>query len=86
MALLRDDTKGIKHQKFIIELNSGKTILVSHNIDLAPRINTLKKGDKVEFYGEYEWNSKRGIIHWSHHDPRGKHVDGWLRHKGISYK
>jgi len=86
VVLLRDDTKGIKHQKFIIELNSGQTILVSHNIDLAPRINTLKKGDKIEFYGEYEWNPKGGILHWTHHDPRGKHIDGWLRHEGITYK
>jgi hypothetical protein len=84
--LLPDDNVGSKHQKFILELATGQTILVAHNIDLAPRIDTLTKGDTVEFFGEYEWNDKGGVVHWTHHDPRGKHADGWLRHKGKTYQ
>ena len=83
---LADDTKGNQHQKFILKLSSGQTLLISHNIDLAPRINTLHKGDTVEFYGEYEWNAKGGVVHWTHRDPRGLHVDGWLKHKGATYQ
>ena len=83
---LPDDLDGRKHQKFILKLSSGQTLLISHNIDLAPRINSLRKGDTISFYGEYEWNSKGGVIHWTHHDPRGKHVGGWLKHNGATYQ
>ena len=83
---LADDTNGSRHQKFILKLSSGQTLLVSHNIDLAPRINSLQKGDTVNFYGEYEWNSKGGVIHWTHHDPKGNHVSGWLKHNGVTYQ
>lgn len=58
---LPDDTSGSQHQKFILELSSGQTVLISHNIDVAPRINSLREGDTVEFYGEYEWNSNGGV-------------------------
>lgn len=61
-------------------------MLIAHNIDLAPRINAIKVGDEVEFYGEYEWNSKGGLIHWTHTDPKGYHVDGWLKHAGKTYQ
>jgi hypothetical protein len=84
--ILADDNDGSRHQKFILLLATHETVLVSHNIDLAPRIETLKVGDRVDFYGEYEWNPKGGVIHWTHRDPRGNHVDGWLKHNGITYQ
>ncbi|ANU38244.1 DUF3465 domain-containing protein [Vibrio scophthalmi] len=85
IRLLPDDNHGSRHQKFIIKLSNKQTLLVSHNIDLAPRISNLSKGDFVEFYGEYEWNRKGGVIHWTHKDPRNKHSHGWLKHQGRTY-
>ncbi len=85
-AILRDDLQGSRHQKFILGLPSGGTLLISHNIDLAPRIDTLKKGDTVGFFGEYEWNEKGGVVHWTHHDPAERHVGGWLKHNGRVYR
>jgi hypothetical protein len=85
IRLLPDDLKDSRHQRFILKLSSGQTVLISHNIDLAPRINALKENDKVEFYGEYEWNAKGGVIHWTHYDPEGRHPNGWLKHHGVTY-
>ena len=84
--ILPDDSDGSRHQRFILKLPSGQTLLVAHNIDLAPRIASLRQGDSVEFNGEYEWNSKGGIIHWTHHDPEGRHAAGWLKHYGNTYE
>jgi hypothetical protein len=84
--LFPDDTHGNRHQKFLLKLSSGQTLLISHNISLAPRINSLKKGDMVSFYGEYEWNANGGVVHWTHRDPRGKHIGGWLKHNGTIFQ
>ena len=86
VKLLADDLKGSQHQRFLLEMPSGQTVLVAHNIDLAPKIDTLKVGDRVEFNGEYEWNDKGGVIHWTHHDPKGRHEWGWLKHAGELYR
>lgn len=86
VKVLRDDTDGSRHQRFIVELASGQTVLISHNIDLAPRVEGLRAGDEVTFFGEYEWNPQGGVIHWTHHDPAGRHVDGWIRHRGKTYR
>ena len=84
--LLSDDNDGSRHQRFILELASGQTLLISHNIDLAPRVVGLLKGDVVSFYGEYDWNDKGGVIHWTHHDPRKRHPAGWIKHDGRVYQ
>jgi len=84
--LLADDDDGSRHQRFIIELNSGQTLLIAHNVDIAPRLDGLQVGDKVSFYGEYVYSDKGGTIHWTHHDPQGQHVAGWLEWNGQRYQ
>ncbi len=86
IRVLRDDNVGSSHQKFILKLESRQTLLVAHNIDLAPRVANLNVGDRIEFNGEYEWNSKGGVLHWTHHDPQGRHEGGWLKHNGRTYQ
>ncbi|MEB3753996.1 DUF3465 domain-containing protein [Acinetobacter sp. MD2(2019)] len=85
-AILADDNEGFRHQKFILSLENGISVLVAHNIDLAPQIKHLEKGDVVEFNGEYEYNPKGGVTHWTHRDPKGNHANGWLKHNGQIYQ
>lgn len=84
--VLSDDSNGDRHQRFIVRLPWGQTVLVAHNIDLAPRVAQLSVGDRVDFFGEYEWNAQGGVIHWTHRDPAGRHVAGWIRHDGALYQ
>jgi Protein of unknown function (DUF3465) len=86
VRVLGDDNDGSRHQRFIVELPSGQTVLISHNIDLAPRVSSLAAGDRVQFYGEYEWNNKGGVVHWTHHDPAGRHPDGWVRRERETFE
>lgn len=88
VAVLPDDNQGSRHQRMIVALSDthDHTILIAHNIDLAPNVPDVKKGDMLVFYGEYEYNDKGGVIHWTHHDPAGRHQDGWIQKNGIQYK
>lgn len=83
--VLRDDLSGDRHQRFVLRLASGQTLLVSHNVDLAPRV-PVAPGDSVEFSGEYVWKAEGGVVHWTHRDPEGLRPGGWLRHRGELYR
>lgn len=82
---LKDDTKGSQHQKFLIKLAPDITLLVAHNIDLAPRA-PVQQGDKIKIRGRYEWNNRGGVLHWTHHDPKGRKEGGWIYAKGKYFK
>ncbi len=84
--ILADDNKGSRHQRFLVKMANGKTLLFAHNVDLAPRLDTLQVGDAVTFRGEYVYNPKGGVIHWTHHNPQGTREAGWLKHKDKIYQ
>jgi hypothetical protein len=84
--MLADDDEGSRHQRFIVRLDSGQSLLGAHNIDVAPRVDDLGVGDNVAFKGVYEWSEQGGTIHWTHHDPDGEHAAGWLRHGAKMYQ
>jgi len=83
---LSDDNEGSRHQRFLVALPSGNTILVAHNIDLAERVPDLQPGATIELYGEYIWNDRGGVMHWTHHDPSGRHVAGWIKYHNRLYQ
>lgn len=84
--LLSDDREGSPHQRFIIGTPSGLTVLVAHNLDLAPRLEGLAAGEQVIVYGEYEWNEQGGVMHWTHDDPAGLHETGYVEWRGRRYQ
>ena len=84
--VLGDDNDGSRHQRFIVRVSADQTVLIAHNIDLAQRVADLSEGDRIEFFGEYEWNNKGGVVHWTHHDPANRHIGGWIKHNGKTYQ
>ena len=84
--ILPDNFEGSHHQRFIVKLANGQTLLIVHNIDVAPRINDLKVGGQVYFRGEYQWNDRGGMVHKTHHDPSGRAIGGWIEHNGKRYE
>jgi hypothetical protein len=86
VRVLGDDLEGERHQRFIVRLGSGQTLLIAHNIDVAARVEDLRAGDRVSFRGVYEWTEEGGTVHWTHADPGGEHAPGWIRHGGRTYE
>lgn len=86
VKVLKDDTKGLQHQKFLLKVSDNITILIAHNIDLAARVEDIHEGDLISFKGEYIYTPKGGTVHWTHKDPRGNHQAGWLKHNGKTYE
>jgi len=54
-------------------------------VALAPRV-PLWAGGAVTVRGEYEWNERGSVLHWTHHDPDGRHDPGWIEHAGERYQ
>ena len=82
---LKDDLVGSRHQKFLIKIADDFTLLISHNIDLAPRV-PIHQGSPDSVSGLYEWNNRGGLIHWTHRDPKGNKKGGWIKVKGKKYR
>lgn len=78
---LRDDLEGDRHQRFLIRLPSERKLLVAHNIDLAERV-AVAAGDPIRLRGQFEWNERGGVLHWTHRAPRGDHPGGWIEVRG----
>ena len=78
--LLADDTEGTPHQRFIIRTRLGQTLLIAHNLDLAPRV-PVQTGDRINVNGIYEWNEHGGLVHQTHHNPslRSARGGGWIK-------
>jgi hypothetical protein len=83
---LSDDTVGDKHQRFIIKLSNGQTLLIAHNIDIGARVIGIAVGSVVYVHGDYIWNSQGGLIHWTHRDPAGVHENGWVVFGNTKYE
>lgn len=83
--LLSDDNDGSRHQRMILDMRNGQTLLIAHNLDLARRV-PVGLGDRIQFRGMYEWNDLGGLIHWTHHDPLGVEDGGFIKFRTRIYQ
>ncbi|HEY9718058.1 MAG TPA: DUF3465 domain-containing protein [Trichormus sp.] len=83
--LLPDDTEGVPHQRFLIELSNGTTLLIAHDTAIAPHV-PLEPGDTPIIRGEFIWNQRGGVIHFTHHPARPGHEGGFIYVNGKRYE
>ena len=52
IKVLKDDNEGSRHQKFLVKIDNypNITVLIAHNIDLAPRIEGIQAKNPIRFY------------------------------------
>jgi len=70
------------HEGFLLRSNA-LTIRIENNTSITGQI-PLSKGEAVSLQGQYECND--GVIHWTHHDPRGRHSGGFIEAGGKIYR
>jgi hypothetical protein len=85
IKVLSDDNDGSRHQRFIVKISDRHTVLIAHNIDVAPRV-PIQANRNIVIYGQYEWNEKGGVVHWTHADSYGTHEGGWIEFQGRVYQ
>jgi hypothetical protein len=75
-----------EHEGFLLRLDGSCDLLVrvEVNTDITGPI-PLHPGELAKVKGEYETDPTGGVIHWTHHDPRGRHEAGYIVAGGKTY-
>jgi hypothetical protein len=72
------------HEAFHV-LCQGRRLEVVQNLGCGSRV-PVQAGDGVTLHGELVPNGSHGpLMHWTHHDPSGRHEDGWIIDAGQRY-
>ena len=78
-----------RHEGFLVHLRGaggrGLTVRVEDNVDITGPI-PLEDGQSVEVRGEYIFDPRGGLIHYTHHDPGGRHPSGYVEVEGRLYR
>jgi hypothetical protein len=78
VKILPPDTKGLPHQKFVIQLSDTRLVSVVSNLKLCEKI-PVEINDIVSVGGEYLPTGKfSGLVHWTHFDPEKKRPHGYI--------
>ncbi len=81
----RQSTTGT-HEGFLFAVPMGRArtqLRVEDNVDITGPI-PLHRGERIELQGQLECNDL--VIHWTHHDPSGHHVAGYIAVNGRVYQ
>ncbi len=77
------------HEGFLLHLSGagghGLTVRVEDNVDLTGPI-PLEPGEAAAVRGEYIYDPRGGLIHYTHRDPRGRHAAGYVQVAGRIYQ
>lgn len=75
------------HEGFLMQADGkrGLVLRVEDNVDITGPI-PLRNGQHVIVRGEYEYYPRGGVIHWTHHDPAGRHENGYVEVAGKRYQ
>jgi len=82
--LLNDAPHDERHQRFVVRIAGGQTLLVAHNLEIAERV-PLGLGDRIRFRGLYAFNHEGGVVHFTHRDPHGQEAGGWVEYRKTRY-
>lgn len=73
-----------EHEAFGVRTLAGP-VQVIDNTGIAPRV-PVQPGDRIEVRGEMVHDPGRvPVVHWTHHDPQGKHAGGFIELRGRFY-
>ena len=74
-----------RHEAFDVRADDGSQVEIVDNVDIAPPV-ALQPGDRIDVRGELVRDPGREpVVHWTHHDPAGRHQDGWIDFDGRRY-
>lgn len=75
------------HEGFLVRMDGPRPLVVrvEDNVDLTGPI-PVRVGEHVVVHGEYEYYPRGGVIHWTHHDPAGRHENGYVEIGGKRYQ
>lgn len=76
----RESRSGL-HEGFIVLLR-GRTYRVEDNADVTGVI-PLRRGEGITLQGQFECDDY--VIHWTHRDPSGRHLTGYVEVDGKYY-
>lgn len=70
------------HEGFVIRV-ADRSFKVEDNAGITGAI-PLQRGDVVSLLGQLECDDD--VIHWTHHDPSGRHPSGYIKVSGKLYE
>ena len=76
-----------EHEGYLLQTDGDCDLLlrVETNEDLTGHV-PLHEGERVVVKGEYEFAPEGGVVHWTHRDPRGRHINGYVYAGGQYYR
>ena len=74
-----------EHEQFDVRGDDGARFRVVDNVTIAPRV-PVQPGDRVTVQGELvRAHVTPPMVHWTHHDPGGRHAGGFINLNGRVY-